>query len=189
MEFTVNYSENYLEHHGILGQKWGVRRFQNPDGTLTAEGKKRYGDSDEAFEEMAKNYTKKTGAETNLSYYDYQRKMHSGMFDSKRTQAFNDFVSKGMNPYYQVNAEFQNSVQKFVDKYGDTSLDGISVSVNVEKDTGEVFLRQELETNGKKLLSEYYLGIVDSYNVGKEEHELSSEEIKRLDTRIRVNGK
>ena len=33
----------YLKHHGIKGQKWGVRRYQNPDGTLTAEGKKRYG--------------------------------------------------------------------------------------------------------------------------------------------------
>ena len=32
----------YLKHHGILGQKWGVRRFQNPDGTLTNEGKRRY---------------------------------------------------------------------------------------------------------------------------------------------------
>ena len=34
---------NYLKHHGILGQKWGIRRFQNPDGSLTEEGKKRYG--------------------------------------------------------------------------------------------------------------------------------------------------
>lgn len=30
-----------LEHHGILGQKWGIRRFQNYDGTLKAAGKKR----------------------------------------------------------------------------------------------------------------------------------------------------
>ena len=34
------YSELY--HHGIKGQRWGVRRFQNPDGTLTPEGKIRY---------------------------------------------------------------------------------------------------------------------------------------------------
>lgn len=33
---------NELYHHGILGQKWGVRRYQNEDGTLTEAGKKRY---------------------------------------------------------------------------------------------------------------------------------------------------
>lgn len=35
---------NELQHHGILGQKWGVRRFQNRDGSLTPAGKKRYAD-------------------------------------------------------------------------------------------------------------------------------------------------
>lgn len=33
---------NELMHYGIMGMKWGVRRYQNPDGTLTAAGKKRY---------------------------------------------------------------------------------------------------------------------------------------------------
>lgn len=33
-----------LYHWGIKGMKWGVRRFQNPDGTLTAQGKQRYKD-------------------------------------------------------------------------------------------------------------------------------------------------
>lgn len=33
----------YLEHHGIRGMKWGVRRYQNADGSLTSEGKARYG--------------------------------------------------------------------------------------------------------------------------------------------------
>lgn len=33
--------DNVMRHHGIKGQKWGVRRFQNPDGSLTAAGKQR----------------------------------------------------------------------------------------------------------------------------------------------------
>lgn len=37
--------QEFLAHHGIKGQQWGKRRFQNEDGSLTAEGKSRYYDS------------------------------------------------------------------------------------------------------------------------------------------------
>ena len=39
-------SSNELYHHGIKGQKWGVRRYQNADGSLTSAGRKRYGDGE-----------------------------------------------------------------------------------------------------------------------------------------------
>ena len=38
----INYEEEYLAHHGIKGQRRGIRRFQNYDGSLTAAGKLRY---------------------------------------------------------------------------------------------------------------------------------------------------
>lgn len=38
--------EDELKHYGIKGMKWGVRRFQNSDGSLTSEGRKRYGSGD-----------------------------------------------------------------------------------------------------------------------------------------------
>lgn len=48
---------SYIKHHGILGQKWGVRRYQNNDGSLTEEGKKRYSKkvSEMSNEELRKN--------------------------------------------------------------------------------------------------------------------------------------
>lgn len=36
-------SPDDIEHYGVKGQRWGVRKYQNKDGTLTALGKKRYG--------------------------------------------------------------------------------------------------------------------------------------------------
>lgn len=108
---------NYLQHHGIKGQRWGVRRYQNPDGTLTEEGKKRYSEYETKLNDEAREYTKEialrnyskedpraymTGlikkADSNAkeSYSRGQKlinKMHKeGLINDKIT--FNDFIKK-----------------------------------------------------------------------------------------------
>lgn len=47
---------NELYHHGILGQKWGQRRFQNKDGSLTPEGRERYGVGEEKNQSETDRY-------------------------------------------------------------------------------------------------------------------------------------
>ena len=51
---------SYLEHHGIKGQHWGLRRFQNEDGSYTAEGKERYKKGSESTLNKIENIREKS---------------------------------------------------------------------------------------------------------------------------------
>lgn len=52
-----------LSHHGIKGMKWGIRRFQNEDGSLTNAGRKRYAEDDRTVEQR-KSVVKKVAIGT-----------------------------------------------------------------------------------------------------------------------------
>ena len=53
--------DNNLQHHGIKGQKWGIRRFQNKDGSLTPAGRKRQKQNDGPIhEDYSKSHDSKS---------------------------------------------------------------------------------------------------------------------------------
>jgi len=53
----IEYDYNSIYHHGVKGMKWGIRRYQNPDGTLTPEGRKRYGKLEAYYRKQGLNDT------------------------------------------------------------------------------------------------------------------------------------
>lgn len=95
----MDYLEIYsLYHHGIKGQKWGIRRYQNDDGSLTAEGKKRYGV--ESVSEMSKE---------TLKQYQADRK-------AAAKEAIKDLKSKKLKAYSDIGSDY------ITDKYGNMTL-------------------------------------------------------------------
>lgn len=84
-----NKMSDYIYHHGIKGQKWGVRRFQNPDGTLTSEGKARKRAMDvnknmDAVNEIVKTMSRKDRELLNLDGDVYQKRAEDGYAYVKR---------------------------------------------------------------------------------------------------------
>ena len=96
-------SDEYIEHHGILGMKWGIRRFQNKDRTLTSAGKKRY-----KSESSSKISSTKVLDELNSVYTDHAEDLDRMEAASER---FNDLGNELAKDYQKYYSSLKNNKQ------------------------------------------------------------------------------
>ena len=130
-----------LYHHGILGQKWGVRRYQNEDGTLTPAGRERYGKG-------LGEYANKNGLIRKLATGDYI--IGNKRIGERREQRLKNKIEK--------NKEAGKDTERLQNKYD------VQKARNVARD-----LYNSRTSTGKLFLQSLFLGEsgADSYRSAK----------------------
>ncbi len=121
-----------LYHHGIKGQKWGVRRFQNPDGTLTVAGRERYGSN------LSSDYSDDNGIIRKLATGDWALGKKAGgerredRLEKKLSKAISKNANKDKIDRLRVKYEAQKSRNIKRDVY------------NSSRSTGELLIQKML---------------------------------------------
>lgn len=129
-----------LYHYGVLGMKWGVRRYQNADGTLTSAGKKKarqqyQADNKEAYELGKKatilGYAAGESMKRSIKLKNKVDKRHvdDPLSTTRRTQSLEKKLQASTKTSQQLLQEYRTNAikaekhcKKLVDKYGDQAV-------------------------------------------------------------------
>lgn len=138
----MNY-EDELYHHGVKGQKWGVRRFQNKDGSLTKEGKSHYHEMNVARGNITRN----------LKYTDDKNEIVRTLSSHEKDLLGADRKKDWIEKEHEIET-LANLAKSFVIKEGDKPLSFIEVWTNGGH-TGQIALatRNDPKYRGKGLSS------------------------------------
>lgn len=96
--------QNELYHHGILGMKWGVRRYQNKDGSLTPAGKKRYAKLNSELNKLRTGASKTMQSEYNKHVGVSDDELKARIARLKLEDEYSQLASK-LNPKKVKNGE------------------------------------------------------------------------------------
>lgn len=146
-----------LYHYGVKGQKWGVRRYQNADGSLTTKGKKRYSNKEIRQDRTAIRKELASHGSSNLTgdakkAYDENQEIEKRMLDLLEDYEFDaddggggktDADRKAGQEYMELNEKYmlnddiisaQRNAQvtkKLVEKYGEKRVNQLKTADNV----------------------------------------------------------
>ena len=149
--WTYNYSSE-LYHHGILGMRWGIRRYQNKDGTLTKAGRERYSDGDGQTKQELKAADKARRVELKQQKNAEKAKQYQDKADATK-KVINDLETNGINSKsfkdrYGVAADNE---ALFMLTYGYSRKQAVNKSIREYKNKVEVYEKAAKDKAAGKL--------------------------------------
>ena len=177
MSYTVITNSGELYHHGILGMKWGVRNYQNKDGSLTEKGKKRYSSTslrariarsqnekvDKSFKKWKENSDKRADA------IDLGKKANEARraYDADKTN------KELKTAYKAANKEYKNALK------GNTTYRKGQVRSEVGKDLSRKYLSDAKKIEKQLKLDPNNRALQKQYNTLMSKHDVERAKARR----------
>ena len=127
-------SSYYISHHGILGQKWGVRRYQNKDGSLTEVGKKKLQKDSKSFNSLKKKVDRREIKYDKAQLKFKKRAKRVSLTDTgvalKKRAGIK--LARKYRSYLRSGEKLANKYSKMVKNYGIDSLSKEQIAIGSE---------------------------------------------------------
>lgn len=168
-------SDEVLYHYGIKGMKWGVRRYQNADGSLTNKGKKRYEVLSSAADK-AKKMSDMARKDSELYRKKASQAKTEKLSDSQYRKAMNDLFGNYSKDKKYIESEAKSMGYK-------DSRQMAKEHLGIGKEGYEVY---KAFANRAKKAADFYQGLSDSYK-NADINSLNKKQIKKAEKFVK-NG-